>query len=335
MVFVFGAIVTTLIGLVVGISPALQASRSDPQENLRFGSRRTTGGHQRTRNILVVAEVTLAVVLLVCSGLLLRSLRQLFAVESGFNPSGLLTMRVQVTGHQFDDDSAAKLFLNNAVTAVRQVPGVTGTGLTSQLPLSGDAEQYGVFFVPNPVPLTGAEQSPFRYSVTPGYLEAMGIPLRQGRMLDEHDVEGSPRVALISESLAKHRLPGIDPIGQRLTIGDEKLYTVVGVVGDVRQVSLALDQADAVYTTVDQWRWADRAISAGGEEQGRSSLSGPGSTEGHMVGGSRAGDHAHRDDGSCRRRVGGGAPVRADPVRGIRHRVPDPRGCRDLRSAGG
>jgi putative ABC transport system permease protein len=261
MVFVFGAIVTTLIGLVVGISPALQASRSDPQENLRFGSRRTTGGHKRARNILVVAEVTLAVVLLVCSGLLLRSLRQLFAVESGFNPSGLLTMRVQVTGHQFDDDSAAKLFLNNAVAAIRQVPGVIGAGLTSQLPLSGDAEQYGVFFVPNPVPLTGAEQSPFRYSVTPGYLETMGIPLRRGRQLDEHDVAESPRVALISESLAKHRLPGIDPLGQRLTIGDEKPYTVVGVVGDVRQVSLALDQADAVYTTVDQWRWADRAIS--------------------------------------------------------------------------
>jgi hypothetical protein len=94
--------------------------------------------------------VTLAVVLLVCSGLLLRSLRQLFAVESGFNPSGLLTMRVQVTGHQFDDDSAAKLFLNNTVAAIRQVPGVTGTGLTTQLPLSGDVEQYGVFFVRTP-----------------------------------------------------------------------------------------------------------------------------------------------------------------------------------------
>ncbi|HSE47285.1 MAG TPA: ABC transporter permease, partial [Gemmatimonadales bacterium] len=102
-VFVFGAIVTTLIGLLVGISPALQASRSDPQEHLRFGSRRTTGGHKRTRSLLVVAEVTLAVVLLVCSGLLLRSLRQLFAVESGFTPSGLLTMQIQVTGHQFDD----------------------------------------------------------------------------------------------------------------------------------------------------------------------------------------------------------------------------------------
>ncbi len=260
MVFVFGALVTTLIGLLVGISPALQASRSDPQENLRFGSRRTTGGHKRTRNILVVAEVTLAVVLLVCSGLLLRSLRQLFAVESGFNPSGLLTMRIQVTGHQFDDDSAAKLFLTNAVAAVRQVPGVIGAGLTSQLPLSGDIEQYGVF-LEGRAEQGGGEQSPFRYSVTRGYLEIMGIALRQGRVLDEHDVAGSPRVALISESLAKHRLPGIDPIGQRLTIGDEKPYTVVGVVGDVRQVSLALDQADAVYTTEDQWRFADRAIS--------------------------------------------------------------------------
>jgi putative ABC transport system permease protein len=261
MVFAFGAAITTLIGLIVGISPAVQASHSDPQENLRFGSRRTVGGHQRTRRMLVVAEVTLAVMLLVCSGLLLRSLRQLFAVESGFNPSGLLTMQIQISGHRFDDDSVAKQFLANAVEAVRQVPGVIGAGLTSQLPLSGDIEQYGVFFEPNPVPLTGAEQSPYRYSVSGDYLRTMGIPLRQGRMLDERDKEGSPRVALISESMAKHRLPGIDPIGQRLTIGDEKPYTVVGVVGDVRQVSLALDRNDAVYTTEDQWRWADRAIS--------------------------------------------------------------------------
>ncbi|HEY7028236.1 MAG TPA: ABC transporter permease [Gemmatimonadales bacterium] len=259
-VFVFGAIVTTLIGLLVGISPALQASRNAPQENLRFGSRRTTGGHKRLRSILVVAEVTLAVVLLVCSGLLLRSLRQLFAVEAGFNPSGLLTMQIQVTGHQFDDDSAAKLFLNQSVAAVRQVPGVTSAALTSQLPLSGAADQYGVFLEASPEQ-GGGEQSPFRYSVTPGYLETMGIPLRRGRLLDEHDVAGSPRVALISESLARHRLPGVDPIGQHLTIGDETPYTVVGVVGDVRQVSLAVDQADAVYTTEDQWRFTDRAIS--------------------------------------------------------------------------
>jgi len=261
MVFAFAAAITTLIGLIVGISPALQASRSDPQENLRFGSRRTAGGHQRTRSVLVVAEVTLAVVLLVCSGLLLRSLRQLFAVESGFDPSGLLTMQIQVSGHRFDDDSVAKQFLANAVEMVRQVPGVIGAGLTSQLPLSGDIEQYGVFFEPNPVPLTGAEQSPYRYSVSADYLRTMGIPLRQGRMLDERDKEGSPRVALISESMARHRLPGIDPIGQRLTIGDEKPYTVVGVVGDVRQVSLALDRNDAVYTTEDQWRFTDRTIS--------------------------------------------------------------------------
>jgi putative ABC transport system permease protein len=126
--------------------------------------------------------------------------------------------------------------------------------------LSGAADQYGVFLEASPEQ-GGGEQSPFRYSVTPGYLETMGIPLRRGRLLDEHDVAGSPRVALISESLARHRLPGVDPIGQHLTIGDETPYTVVGVVGDVRQVSLAVDQADAVYTTEDQWRFTDRAIS--------------------------------------------------------------------------
>jgi hypothetical protein len=230
MVFVFGALVTTLIGLVVGISPALQASRSDPQENLRFGSRRTTGGHKRTRNILVVAEVTLAVVLLVCSGLLLRSLRQLFAVESGFNLSGLLTMRIQVTGHQFDDDSAAKLFLTNAVTAVRQVPGVIGAGLTSQLPLSGDVEQYGVFFEGSPEQ-GGGEQSPFRYSVTRGYLEIAGIPAGGA---DARRDCGRVSRRLISNP-GEAPAPGTIPSAS-VSPSAMKPYTVIGVVGDVRRV---------------------------------------------------------------------------------------------------
>jgi putative ABC transport system permease protein len=97
--------------------------------------------------------------------------------------------------------------------------------------------------------------------VSPGYFEIMRIPLRRGRLLDENDRADAPRAAVISESMARHRLPGVDPIGQRLRIGDGPLYTVVGVVGDVRQVSLALSQSDAVYTTEGQWRFADNAMS--------------------------------------------------------------------------
>jgi putative ABC transport system permease protein len=201
------------------------------------------------------------VALLVSSGLLLRSLRRLFAVEAGFDSSYLLTMQVQTSGHRFNADSATYQFFEQALEAARRVPGVTAAALTSQLPLSGDLDLYGVRFDPSPVQDPGEVRGTYRYAVSPGYIETMGIPLRRGRLLDDRDVSGAPLAALISESMAKRRLPGIDPIGQRLKIGDGPLYTIVGVVGDVKQMSLALAESDAVYVTPGQWRFADNAMS--------------------------------------------------------------------------
>jgi putative ABC transport system permease protein len=144
---------------------------------------------------------------------------------------------------------------------VRNASGVSSAALTSQLPLSGDADRYGVHFDPSPTTTPGESRGSFRYAVSPGYLEAMRIPLRRGRVLEERDAADAPLVAVISESMARRRLPGVDPIGQRLKIGDGPLYTVVGVVGDVRQMSLALSDADAVYVTPAQWRFPDNAMS--------------------------------------------------------------------------
>jgi putative ABC transport system permease protein len=260
-VFAFALGITTLIGLAFGLIPALQAARNDPNEDLQLGSRRTTGGHRRTRSGLVVAEVALALVLLVSSGLLLRSLERLFAVNAGFDSSRLLTMQVQTSGRRFENDSTTYRFFAQALEAVRQVPGVTEAALTSQLPLSGDLDLYGVQFDPTPTDDPGEVRGTFRYAVSPGYVETMRIPLRRGRLLDERDDARAPRVALISESMAKRRLPGRDPIGQRLRIGTGPLYTVVGVLGDVKQMSLALNESDAVYVTATQWRFADNAMS--------------------------------------------------------------------------
>jgi putative ABC transport system permease protein len=260
-VFIFGLIVTTLIGLAVGLIPALQAAREDPSRDLQQSSRRTAGVHRSTRGALVIAEVALALILLVSSGLLLRSVERLFAVAPGFDPSHLLTMQVQTSGHRFDADGATNRFFDQALAAVRRVPGVSAAALTSQLPLSGDLDQYGVHFDPPPSDDPGEVKGSFRYAVSPGYFETMRIPLRQGRLLDEHDRTDAPLVALISESTAKRRLPGLNPIGQRLHIGDGPLYTVVGVVGDVKQMSLALSESDAVYVTAAQWRMADNAMS--------------------------------------------------------------------------
>jgi putative ABC transport system permease protein len=270
-VFTFGLGITTLIGLTFGFMPALQAARSDPQRNLHHGSPRTSGGHRRSRGALVVAEVALALVLLVGAGLLLRSLERLFAVEQGFDSSRLLTMQVQTSGHRFDDDRITYQFFEEVIDAVRQVPGVTAAALTSQLPLSGDLDEYGAHVEATPTQ-AAASYSVFRYAVSPGYIETMRIPLRGGRLIDEHDRSGAQSVALISESLARRAFPTESPIGRRLRVGptDGPPYTIVGVVGDVKQMSLALSESDAVYIVASspvaairtsQWRFADRAMS--------------------------------------------------------------------------
>jgi putative ABC transport system permease protein len=259
-VFVFGFALASVLGLAFGSAAALQAATGDVERVLRQGSPRTTGGNPRIRAALVVVQVALALVLLVGSGLLLRSVERLFAVDPGFDPSGLLTMQVQLAGPEYEEDVARLRFFSAALEDVRRVSGVTAAALTSQLPLSGDADLYGVHFDPAVPDDPGEVSGTFRYAVTPGYLEAMRIPLRRGRVLDERDDADAPLAVLVSESLARRRLAGRDPIGARLRIGDGPHYTVVGVAGDVKQESLALD-ADAVYVTPQQWRFADAAMS--------------------------------------------------------------------------
>jgi putative ABC transport system permease protein len=262
-VFAFGMIVTTLIGMTVGLIPALQTLRGDLHTGLQQSSRRSARGHQMTRRALVVAEVALALVLLVSAGLLWRSLERLFAIHPGFDASHVLTMQVQVASRQrFRGDAAYHRFFAQALEAARRVPGVNEAAFTSQLPLSDDdasLEVYGVQLEQRPhAPET---LDAYRYAVTPSYFKTLGIPLRRGRLLEERDMLSAPvRPVLISESFAKHAFPDQDPIGQRLRIGgpnNRPWDIIVGVVGDVRQASLAMSQSDAVYAATAQWLWAD------------------------------------------------------------------------------
>jgi putative ABC transport system permease protein len=259
-VFAFGLGITTLIGIVVGLIPALVASRAVLRIGLQQSSPATVGSHQFARRAFVVAEVALAFVLLVSAGLLLRSLQHLFAVAPGFEASHLLTVQIQTSGHQFDDDSTTHRFFAQALEVTRQVPGVTAAAITSQLPLSTDSDIYGLQFESSPID-PEQDRGVFRYAVTPDYFETIGIPLRRGRLLDERDVAGAPVAVLINESFAKRKFPGKDPIGQRVHVGRTDLpwYTIVGVVGDVKQTSLAVSQSDAVYITPTQWYFADNS----------------------------------------------------------------------------
>jgi putative ABC transport system permease protein len=219
-----------LVGVAVGLVPALQLARGDLRDGIQRGAGRAVGSRRSTRAALVV-------MLLVSAGLMLRSLAHVFAVQVGFDPTNLLTMQVQQSGRRFDADSVSERFLEEAVDAVRRVPGVERAAFTSQLPLS--------------------------YAVTPGYFATMRIPLRRGRLLDARDTRGAPRAAVVNESFARRRFPGGDAIGQRLRIGpqDGDWFTIVGVVGDVKQASVGLVQSDAVYVSPVQWQWVDRIMS--------------------------------------------------------------------------
>jgi putative ABC transport system permease protein len=257
-IFLFALGSSALVGVLVGLIPALHISRDNLQIDLQQGSSRIFGGHQWTRRALVVAEIALALVLLVSAGLLWRGLNQLFAINPGFNASGLLTMQVQASDRRFNKETNDQFF-GQALESVRRVPGVVSAAFTSQLPLSGDDDEYGVSEG------NGAEATynVFRYAVSPGYFETIGLPLRRGRLLDAHDTARAPLALVISESLAQRMFANQDPIGRQVHIGptDKAPFTIVGVVGDVRQASLAQSETDAVYSTQMQWYFPDNTMS--------------------------------------------------------------------------
>jgi putative ABC transport system permease protein len=265
-VFVFALIVTTIIGLTVGITPALGASSAGVHEGLQQSSRRTAGRRGVTRNALVVTEVALALILLVGAGLLMRSLERLFAVAPGFTAPRLLTMQVIDPGRAHSVDSVRQQYYERVLDAARNVPGVVSAAVTSQLPLSGDIDGYGYEFQSTPSVKAGEDGSALRYAVTPSYFATMGIPLRRGRLLDENDVRGGDEAIVISESLARRKFGDNDPIGQRVRFGpetgsDRPWDIIVGVVGDVKQESLGLGQTDAFYVGMGRWDWVDNVQS--------------------------------------------------------------------------
>lgn len=261
-VFAFALALTALIGVLVGLVPALGALRTDVAGSLQHGTRRTTGGRSRGRSTLVVAEVALALVLLVSAGLLVRSVRRLVSVPPGFDPSNIVTMQVVQAGRPFDSDTVRLQFLEQVLAAVRRVPGVVSVGATSQLPLSGDVDGYGYEWQSLPRTTAGNDGSALRYAITPAYFTAMRIPLRAGRFIDSLDRPGAPEAVLINESLARRLFGDRNPIGERVRFGpemrsDRPWASVVGVVGDVKHYSLAAPAPDAFYVAAGQWSWID------------------------------------------------------------------------------
>ena len=267
----FALALTTVAGIAAGLIPAIHVSRDELQAGLQRNSRRSAGGHASTRRALVVVEVALALILLISGGLLLRSMGRLLAVDPGFNPSHLITMQVVTSGHQFDNlasapgigDRTRRRFFEQALDTVRHVPGVQQAAFTSLLPLSDDPPVDALYGAQFEDQGADAGYNIFRYAISPGYCQTMGIPLLSGRLLDERDTASAPQAALISESLARSHFGNRSPLGQRLHVGprDRPWYTVVGVVDDVKQTSLAINQSDAVYLSTEQTWFADDTLS--------------------------------------------------------------------------
>jgi putative ABC transport system permease protein len=272
--FWFALAITTLVGLAVGLAPALRGARSDLRVDLHSGGRTTGGSHHVLRRSLVVTEVALALVLLTSAGLLVRSVDRLLSIPPGFAASNVLTMQVVAPDLRFESQAAQLQFFPSALEAVRAVPGVIDAAFTTQLPLSGDYDEYGVRFESETLADPSGGGGALRYVVTPEWFRTMRIPLVEGRLLDGGDRPGAPEAVILSESFAKRRFGDRSPIGERLRIGPENFEPdrpwdiVVGVVGDVKQASLGLGAADAFYVALGQWVWVDLAQTLAVRTQG-------------------------------------------------------------------
>jgi putative ABC transport system permease protein len=239
LAFTFG--LTVLTGVVFGLVPALQASRPNLNETLKEGGRGGSEGRRRQhlRSTLVVVEIAMALVLLVCAGLLIKSFSRLQGVNPGFNPKNVLVTGIGLPQSKYREDTQRVAFYNELLAGISTLPGVQAAGVTQSLPLGGDY-LLGFYIQGRPPYKPGEQPSTNYYAVSPDYFKAMGIPLLRGRIFNDRDVQGAPRVAIINESMAKRFFADEDPIGKgiHVTNGPETFREIVGIVGDVRQYGL-------------------------------------------------------------------------------------------------
>jgi putative ABC transport system permease protein len=257
-VVLFAIILAILTGLVCGLAPAFAALRTSVNDSLKEGGRTGTagGGHARLRSALVVGEIAIALVLLVASGLLLRSFEKMRAVDLGFRPDHILTASYSLPQQKYATQAALDEFNDEFLRRVRQLPGVKSVGLTSFLPATG-SNSNSAFTAEGYVPPKGANINLATTVVVQGdYLQAMGIPLLAGRFFSQDDTANTQLVAVVNHKLAQHYWPGADPIGKRLRVGTQEMQTpwitIVGEVADVKENSPDLPDKEQIYQPLRQ-----------------------------------------------------------------------------------
>ena len=262
----FTVIVSLFLAVAFGLIPVFRSPLRQLAVVLKEGGRAATPGRSRhrIRHSLVAVQIAFAFILLIGSGLMMRSFERLSGVDPGFRSSGLLTLQLTLPERSYPDDESAARFYTELAERLAALPGVDGVGAVSSFPLIG-ANSSGHQIEDFP-PEPGGMPLVFDYSfVTPGYFRTMGIPLRQGRVFDRSDHESRTGVMLISESLARHYWPDESPLGKRLNPGrmaandEDPWYTVVGVVGDVHASRLSEEPGETVYypilgKTAGNWR---------------------------------------------------------------------------------
>ncbi|HEY2852018.1 MAG TPA: ABC transporter permease [Gemmatimonadaceae bacterium] len=258
VVLAFALLLTITSGLLFGLVPAVQGSRRAVEGRLRAGSRGNSLGGGRLRQILVVAEVALAITLLAGAGLLLRSFGQLTAVDPGFQSARVTTFSLSLSPVRYPDAARQEQFASALLARLDRLPGVTGSGISFSLPLSGGGFSLS-FAIGGRPEASGAEEPHAQVRVaTADYFRTMGIPLIRGRGFTAEDRAGGDRVLLISAEAARRYWPNEDAIGQTLETGwhrDGRALggRIVGIVGDVRQFSLASRPQPGIYAPLAQW----------------------------------------------------------------------------------
>jgi len=254
-VLAFSFLASVVSGVGFGLIPALQSSRSNPNEFLKEGERGSTANRGRTRSTLVIAEVGLSLVLLVAAGLLAKSFARLMDVNPGFDPDHLLTFNLALPSSA--DRVRQLAFYQQVVQRLQGLPGVQAVGAVSRLPLSGGNSSRS-FYVP------GIEKSfdaDIRVS-TPDYFRTMRIPLLRGRNFSDSDLGSSLNIAIVNDALAHNVFPGQDPIGKQIThFGpDDLTLQIIGVVGNVRHVGLDAAPHSEIYQLLGHAQWPSMSV---------------------------------------------------------------------------
>jgi putative ABC transport system permease protein len=273
-VVAFAIVLAALTGLVCGLAPAFAALRTSVNDTLKEGGRTGTAGgaHARLRSALVIGEIAIALILMVGSGLLLRSFEKMRAVDLGFRPDHVLTATYSLPRQQYPTQPSVDQFNEELLRRLRQLPGVNSVGLTSFLPAAG-SQGNSTFIAEGYVPPKDANlnlATPIQ--IQGDYMQAMGTPLLAGRLLTPADNENSQLVAVVNHKFAEHFWPGGNAIGKRLRIGMQESptpwVTIVGEVADVKESSPDVPDKEQFYEPIDQFEKTLGTFASPGDLQG-------------------------------------------------------------------